>query len=233
MQSMRELAEDLHARTVLSERDVTGIMRVIVRALDDRTSQLVTRDQFDARFAEVDAKFSDLKTEIAELHTELKTDIAVVRTEITNLRADMERTIRMQTVWLAGTMVAVAGLVVTLTKKPDRPPGQTIPSPRARSVVEESGVRGPCRNTQAGARRRGNVRAASSRIRPRPSAIAVLADVAEKVNPGRSITATGTVSSIRRHRRQRWKEASESAPISHTNRTSGARRTRKATVSAV
>lgn len=82
-----ELAEDLHART----------------------SQLVTRDQLDARFAEVDAKFSDLKAEV-------KTDIAVVRTEIANLRADMERTIRMQTVWLAGTMVAVAGLVVTLTK---------------------------------------------------------------------------------------------------------------------
>ncbi len=130
-----ELAEDLHARTALSERDATGIVRVIARALDDRTSQLVTRDQFDARFAEMEARFAELKsevkTEIAELRTEVKTEISGLRTELkteiadlrtelrtesANLRADMERTIRMQTVWLAGTMIAIAGLVVAVAK---------------------------------------------------------------------------------------------------------------------
>jgi F0F1-type ATP synthase membrane subunit b/b' len=141
-----ELAQELQARTSFSQQDATGIVQAIAKALDATMSNLVTREQFDARFAELDARIAglraelkteiaglraELKTEIADLRSEMRTEIASLRaemrtefsavraesrTEIANLRAEFHQAIRAQTVWMASTMVAVAALVVAAFK---------------------------------------------------------------------------------------------------------------------
>jgi hypothetical protein len=46
-----DLAEDLKARTDLSEKDARGIVRVIATAVDSATDKLVTREYLDAHLA--------------------------------------------------------------------------------------------------------------------------------------------------------------------------------------
>ena len=90
-----ELTEDLQSRTSLGDRDAKGIVRVIVRAVEDGTAQVVTRDHLDA--------------EMAKLRGEL-------RTEIQTLRAEVYQAFRTQTTWLMATMLAVGGFIIAAVK---------------------------------------------------------------------------------------------------------------------
>ncbi len=81
------------------------------------TRDLVTRDHLDHRIQEVRTEIQelrgDLRTEIHEVRGDLRTEIHEVRgdlrTEIQSVRADLIR-------WMAGLMLAQAGLVVSLIK---------------------------------------------------------------------------------------------------------------------
>ena len=90
-----ELTEDLQSRTGLGDREAKGIVRVIVRAVEDGTAQIVTRDHLDA--------------EMAKLRGEL-------RTEIQALRAEVYQAFRPQTTWLMATMLAVGGFIIAAVK---------------------------------------------------------------------------------------------------------------------
>jgi formyltetrahydrofolate hydrolase len=84
------LAQELQAVTSFTQKDAVGIVKAIAKAIDATTSNLVTRDQFDARFAELEARLSDLraelKTEITDLRAELRTEVSGLRGEIATLR---------------------------------------------------------------------------------------------------------------------------------------------------
>ncbi len=90
-----ELTEDLQTRTGLGDREAKGIVRVIIRAVEDGTAQLVTRDHLDA--------------EMAKLRGEFRADFQA-------LRAEMYQAFRMQTTWLMATMLAVGGFVIAAVK---------------------------------------------------------------------------------------------------------------------
>lgn len=140
-----DLAEELEARTDLGPRNASAIAHAITRAIEATTSQLVTRDQLDARTAELRADIAELRAElrteigsvrgeiaelraemrteigsvrgeIAELRAEMRTEIASVRTEIANLRAEMHQLIRAQTLWMTTTMIGTAGLIIAAIK---------------------------------------------------------------------------------------------------------------------
>lgn len=122
-----DLAEELQARTDFSSRNASGIAHAITRALEGTTAQLLTRDQADARFAELP---SELKTDIASVRTEIasvRTEIAELRadnaamraesrTEIAELRAEMHQLIRTQTLWMTTTMIGTAGVLLAAIK---------------------------------------------------------------------------------------------------------------------
>jgi hypothetical protein len=48
--------EDLQSRTGLGDRDAKGIVRVILQAVEDATSPLVTRDHLDAEMQKLRAE---------------------------------------------------------------------------------------------------------------------------------------------------------------------------------
>ena len=107
--SALELVEDLQARSDLTQRDASAVVYTISRALESTTGQLVTRDQLDARLAE-------LRVEVAGLRTELKGDIASLKAELKSDKADLHSLIRAQTQWFVGALVAVAGVCVAVIK---------------------------------------------------------------------------------------------------------------------
>lgn len=74
-----ELVEDLQARSDLSAKDASAVVYTIGRAVESATSNLVTRDQFDARMAELRG---ELRTDMAELRGELRSEMAALRGEI-------------------------------------------------------------------------------------------------------------------------------------------------------
>jgi ribosomal protein L29 len=115
-----DLAEELQARTDLGARNATGIAHAITRAVEAATSQLVTRDQLDARTAELRADISDLRAEmrtaIADLRAKMRTEIASVRKEIADLRTEIHQLIRAQTLWMTTTMIGTAGLIIAAIK---------------------------------------------------------------------------------------------------------------------
>lgn len=119
-----ELAEDLAARTDFSPRNASGIAHAITRAVESTTAQLVTRDQLDARLAEVKAEIADLRAELrtenASLRAELRTENASLRAEMrtgnASLRAEMHQLIRGQTIWMTSTMVGTAGVIIAAIK---------------------------------------------------------------------------------------------------------------------
>jgi len=104
-----DLAQKLQARTSFSERDAAGIIQTVAEAVDGATSSLVTRDQLDARFAEMDARFSELRADV-------RTDIAKLKTKIAELKADIQVALRSQMTTIIGSMAAIGGLIVALVK---------------------------------------------------------------------------------------------------------------------
>lgn len=92
----------------------------------------------------------------------------------------------------------------------------------ARRLVEEIGQCRPCKNVQAGGRCQAKREAPDSRRRLANNVFAAGEARARKLAPGRSMTAIGSIRAMARHRRQWWKVARLSAPISHTKRQRGA-----------
>lgn len=88
-----EITEDLQARTSFSARDASGVVYTISRMLQDGTANLVTRDQLDARVAELTSQINgskaELKGEVAELRSEIKTGLASVRADVAGVRGEM------------------------------------------------------------------------------------------------------------------------------------------------
>lgn len=104
-----ELVEDLQARSDLSPKDASAVVFTITRAIGAATSELVTRDQLDARIAELRADFAELKS---DTHSQ----IASVRSEVRDLRAEMHQALRTQTVWIAGLLVGAIGVAVAILR---------------------------------------------------------------------------------------------------------------------
>jgi formyltetrahydrofolate hydrolase len=122
-----DLAQELQARTSLSQQDASGIVQTIAKAIDATTSNLVTREQFDARFAEMEARLAELKADVLGQIGRLETKIgqfdakfgqldAKFDVKIAELRAEFHQAIRGQTAWMAGVIIAVAGLALAIAK---------------------------------------------------------------------------------------------------------------------
>ena len=100
--STLELVEDLQARSDLTRRDASALVHTMSRLVEETTGQLVTRDQLDAR--------------LADLKGELRGDIAALRAEMKSDKADIHSLIRAQTQWFVGALIAVAGVAVAVVK---------------------------------------------------------------------------------------------------------------------
>lgn len=115
-----ELSEELQARTDFSERDARGIVYAISRAIETATAKLVTSEQLDARVAELRADMAELRSELKIEMAGLRGEMAELRSEVRRendaLRVEMRQALRSQTIWLASTMIAVAGLMVAAIK---------------------------------------------------------------------------------------------------------------------
>ncbi len=110
------LAEDPQARTSLSARDAGGIVRTIAEAVDGTTSNLVTRDHMDMRFAEMDARFAEMDSRFAELRADVRSDVARLEIKISEFRAEFQTALRTQLTWIVATIVGMGGLVVALVR---------------------------------------------------------------------------------------------------------------------
>lgn len=99
--SALELVEDLQVRSVWGNREATAVVHTMERLLDSTTSQLVTRDQLDARMAEQRSDFERLRADFAELRAEIKSD-----------KAELHAVIRSQTVWFTGVIATGIGVLI-------------------------------------------------------------------------------------------------------------------------
>jgi len=108
-----DLAQERQPRTSLSQQDATGIVQTVAKLVAGATSNLVTRDQLDARFAEMEARFAELR---ADLTTQIARLDSKIDTRIAELRVEFHQAIRAQTTWLTGVIIASAGLGVAIAK---------------------------------------------------------------------------------------------------------------------
>src|SRR5690606_6169100 len=132
------------------------------------------------------------------------------------------------------------GRLLERQTRPDAPRGRPLRGAgggaalaAARNWVEERGFRGALSSVQAGAASSASRRAREAGTRAAAKRAAAGAVRLSSCEPGRAITATGTVRMMSVQPRQRWKVARLSDPISQTKRTPGWRATRARRVSMV
>ena len=136
-----DLAQELQDRTSLSQQDAMGIVQTIAKAVDATASNLVTRDQLDARFAEMRVEFAELRADVQSQIGKLDSRIERLDSKIerfdskiegldskierldskvdmrsAELRAEFHQAIRAQTTWLTSVMIAVGGLALAIAK---------------------------------------------------------------------------------------------------------------------
>lgn len=127
----------------LSERSRSALYRALSETIEEEAvaemlaqfpardvEEPVTREHLDLRIAELRGELhtgiAGVRTEIADLRGELHTEIAGVRTEIADLRGEVHAeiagvreaiaaTANRTMVWLSAAMVAIAGVVVSLS----------------------------------------------------------------------------------------------------------------------
>lgn len=58
----------------------------------------------------------ELRAEVAGLRSDLRTEVAGVHTEIAKVRTEIAQTSQRQTLWLMGTIIAAAGLVIAVLR---------------------------------------------------------------------------------------------------------------------